>query len=203
MQGERAAAEVIDQASWRRDDDRRTAADGARLRAVGDAADDERGAEAAAEALCPSESLLGELARGRENEGGRARIAALAGAQALDERDHESGRLAGAGLRGTDDIASGKRRRDGRGLNRRRHSVISRTQRGAHCRGELKSFKRWGYGVVEFRVFSYRYCSVHVERVLSGKRGAPECRGEALRRVSGDRWRAYAHRDAADRRVER
>jgi hypothetical protein len=78
---------------------------GADLRAIGDAADDERCLEPGAEALRPAMDLLGELARRREHDRGAERPPAVA-AQALDDGNHEGRRLAGAGLRGADDVAA-------------------------------------------------------------------------------------------------
>ena len=60
--------------------------------------------------------LFGELARGHENEGPK-RARSAAARKPLENRQDERGRLAGAGLGGTDQIATGERQRDGFLLN--------------------------------------------------------------------------------------
>ena len=60
-------------------------------------------------------NLCGELARRREHQ--RARIASAAGAQLLQQRQRESGGLAGAGLRASEYVAAGENGGNGLGLD--------------------------------------------------------------------------------------
>ncbi len=63
--------------------------------------------------------LHGEFARGLEDEHAQRAVAP----ETLDDRERKRGRLAGAGLGGTDDIAAGENEGDGLRLNGRRRDL--------------------------------------------------------------------------------
>ena len=87
------------------------------LRLFGNTAEDDLRAQIAVLAVVGDalRDLRGELPRGREDE--RARIASTAGAELLQQRQREAGRLAGAGLRTREHVRSGEHCRDGLKLN--------------------------------------------------------------------------------------
>ena len=97
---ELAALEMVEQAARRGDDDIGAAVDLQRLRLEGDAADEQRDAEIVhlAQRLEGLAHLVGQFARGFEDQGARH---AGAGAALFEQRQHgqhEGGGLAGAGL---------------------------------------------------------------------------------------------------------
>ena len=140
---DRLPLEVIDHAPGRRDDDRGASPEGAHLRAVRHAADDQRGLEAGPELLGPAVDLLGELTRRREHDGAAAWPTTARGSpQPLDERDGEGRGLAGAGLRGADDVTTGEGGLDRAGLNRRRVHVPRVAERCAHRGREFELVER-------------------------------------------------------------
>ena len=74
--------------------------------------------------------LLGQLARGRDDEG--AHLTARAGVQALENRQHEGGRFAGAGLRQANDVLAGEHGRDAFELNGGGFGVAGGGNAGGH-----------------------------------------------------------------------
>ena len=103
----------VEQAAGRRDEDVAAMAGLVDLRLLGNAAEDDLRAQVAVLAVVGDalRNLRGELTRGRQHQ--RARIAAAAGAELLQQRQRETGRLAGAGLRAREHVAAGEYCRDG------------------------------------------------------------------------------------------
>ena len=100
---------VVEQAAGRGDDDLDAAAQRADLAAEPDAAVD--GGRADAAAGVGADRLLdlhGQLARRREDEDPDAAMARRAGREALEDRQHEGGRLAGAGLGAGEQVTAGE-----------------------------------------------------------------------------------------------
>ena len=111
--------EVIEQPSRRGDEQVQAAAQPARLRLHADPAEDDGAAQPQVAAVLPGRlhDLGGELARRRDHERAR-RSARPAAAQALQNRQQEGGRLAGAGLCAGNQVLSVERRRNGARLDR-------------------------------------------------------------------------------------
>ena len=119
-----AEAHVVEEPSGRRDDDLRAGAQRALLRAHVDAAHDghRREPDVVAERQRLLVDLQRQLARRREDE--RAELAVRRPAvQALQDRQEERRRLAGAGGRAADQVAAGQDHRDRLRLDRRRPGV--------------------------------------------------------------------------------
>ena len=113
----RRRAHVIHQAARRRDDDRDARAQCAILRVHRHAAIDRRAGDlrVVRQTLDRVFDLDGQLACGRENQRARASQLLVGHVeQAVQDRQHERDRLAGAGLRGRQHVVSGERvRNDG------------------------------------------------------------------------------------------
>ena len=110
------AAEEIAETAGSGDQHLRALTDGVQLGVFAQPAHDHGGFQAAA-ARHFGEGLIdldGELPRGAQHEG----ACPLLVCQPLDERQHESERLAGARLGGGDDVAAGKSRFNCKGLHR-------------------------------------------------------------------------------------
>ena len=110
---DRALLEIIEQAAGRGDKDVGAALELRFLFAVADAAIDDGGAEVA-EAGVVARGLVdlhGELAGGLEDEDPRTLGTVLL--EEREQREHERGGLAGAGLRGADDVLAGEDEREG------------------------------------------------------------------------------------------
>ena len=103
----------IHQAAGRRDQDVAAGAQLVDLRALADAAKDDLGTQVGV--LAVELRALGDLCRKlpRRRQDQRARLASLAGAQALQDRQHETGRLAGARLGACEHVTAGQHRRNG------------------------------------------------------------------------------------------
>ena len=116
---DRALADVVEQAAGGGDDDLGAAAQGADLGVEADAAvDGDRRIGASAVGADALLDLERELAgRGEDQRADAAAAVAAAGVQALDHRQHEGGRLAGAGLGAGEEVAAGEDERDGLGLD--------------------------------------------------------------------------------------
>ncbi len=123
------AAEEIVEAAGRSDHDFGALADGFQLRIFAQAADHGGGADAGSIGKLGEGfmDLQREFARGAKDYDARAARAGLRGVglgavaqQQFDHGQHKGQRLAGSGLRGGDQVASGEGRFDGKCLNRRR-----------------------------------------------------------------------------------
>ena len=114
-------ADVVEQAARRRDDDLGTGAQRADLRIEADAAVDGGRADGVLGAVGPDAllDLERELAgRGQDQRADDARAAGRTRRmEALEHRQHEGGRLAGAGLGAGEDVAAREDERDGLGLD--------------------------------------------------------------------------------------
>ncbi len=129
---ERALLEVVHDAARGADDDVDAAAQRTQLHAVRLPAVDGQHVHALEVGGIPLEGLAhlqGELTRGGEDE--RLRLLLLE-VELAEDGQREGGRLAGAGLREPDDVASLEQRRDRRGLDRRRVLVADVAQRLEH-----------------------------------------------------------------------
>ncbi len=106
------AIEEVFEAAGRRDDETHTATKRIELRAFGESADDQRDAHVALghELAVDLFNLHGELARGQQDECGD--LLALHLLQTLDDGQHEAEGFAGAGLRGSQNVAAFERGRD-------------------------------------------------------------------------------------------
>ncbi len=126
--------QVVEEAAGRRDDHVGALTEGALLRAHADAAEDARDAQAgvADEALRGLLDLRGELAGGREDQ--RARRAAPAAAETLQDRQEERGGLAAARRGGAEYVAAFEGGRDAGGLDGR-GGLVAEVARGAGERG--------------------------------------------------------------------
>ena len=112
------ALHVIEQPAGRRDHDVHAARERPGLRLHPHAAVDRRGAQVEVPPVRASalQHLLGELTRRDENQ--RPQGVTLAGRQALENRQHERGRLARPRLGGPDEIPAAEGERNGFLLNR-------------------------------------------------------------------------------------
>ena len=119
----RALAHVVEQAARTGHDDIDAAAQLRDLRLRAHAAIDGDAAQPglAAQRADGRMGLLGQFARGGQDE--RAHVAARAGQQPLQQRQHEGGGLAGAGLGQAHHVAPLRDQRDRLLLDRRRHAV--------------------------------------------------------------------------------
>ncbi len=129
---ERAAAEVVQRAAGRRDDDVHAALERAQLLAHRLAAVDRQhpDAQAAPVAVHRLGDLHRQLAgRHQDQAADRAPLAARA-ADAVQQRQREGGRLAGAGRGLAQHVAPGQQRRDRLALDRGRLLVAQRRQLG-------------------------------------------------------------------------
>ena len=131
---------VIEQASRRGDDDVDPAPQLRGLRAEADTAEERHRGERGMLAVGPDRrlDLCGEFARGDEDQAADGPAAAPGTRcgrlrQALEHRQHESRRLAGAGLRAGEEIATGEDGRNGLQLNGGGHR-IALVGNGAHQR---------------------------------------------------------------------
>ncbi len=125
VEAQRAAVEMVEQAAWRRHQDVDAARQGLRLLPDRNAAEHHGNGE-----LCVAPigleafgDLARELACRRENEGPAGswlRPARIGGGQALQDRQRERRRLAGAGLRDPAKVLAGENLRDGLRLDRGR-----------------------------------------------------------------------------------
>ena len=125
-QVDRALADVVEQAARGRDDDLGAVAQRADLRIEADAAVDRDRPDRLLVAVRPDALLdLERELTGRGEDQGADQATALgpAGVQALDHRQHEGRRLAGAGLGAGEEVAAGEDERDGLGLDRGRLGV--------------------------------------------------------------------------------
>ena len=118
---DQAAFEIVAETAGRGDDDFGSGLDVAQLVGFAHATDDHRSADAhafdeLAEGLI---DLNGEFAGGAEDEDFDG-LAARNGGESFDDGNRERKRLAGAGLRGGDDVAAGQQWRDGLRLDGRR-----------------------------------------------------------------------------------
>jgi len=120
---ERALAGEIEQPTRSGDKQITAGAQGLDLRLLAHAAEDHRRAQRAVAAVAAGAlgHLRGQLTRRSEHQ--RARRAPLRLAKPLQDRQHERRRLAGAGLRAREHVASGEHRRNGGALNRRRRGI--------------------------------------------------------------------------------
>ena len=140
-----ALVHQIEQAAWRRDQDIEAASQIVDLRLLTDAAEDHGAAQAEMPAVGAEilDDLDRELAGWRQDQ--RAHRAAAArhrvGAEALKDRQRESGGLAGAGLGDTEQIAALEEIGDGLRLDRRRLSVILGANRAEQRLGEAEIIK--------------------------------------------------------------
>ncbi len=129
-EGEVAALDHVEQAARRGDDEVDAAAHRFHLRLVGHAAVD--GYDVLAGVLAAGASdfvdLGAELARGGDHEGAHA----LAAPEALQDGQHEGGRLAGAGLGAADDVAAVDDLGDGLFLDGGRRVVTERVDGVEH-----------------------------------------------------------------------
>ena len=120
-QVDRPLTEVVEQAAGRRDDDLRAGAQRADLRVEADAAIDRRGADRVLGAVGPDALLDLERELAGRGEDQRTDDARAAGGsrrvEALQHRQHEGGRLAGAGLGAGEDVAALEDERDRLGLD--------------------------------------------------------------------------------------
>jgi hypothetical protein len=112
----------VDQPAWGGDQDVDSSFQGPHLLADRDAAERGRHGQArkAAVGLCAVGDLGRELARRREDQhaaGGRTRHS-VGSRQTVDRREHERRRLAGAGLRDSEQVAATQKLRDGLSLDR-------------------------------------------------------------------------------------
>ncbi len=118
---ERALLREIEQAPGGRDENVAARAQRGDLRVDADAAEDLIGAQA--QVLAVAARAVGDLgcefARRREHERARRGACRGLGAEKLQDRQHESGGFAGAGLRAREDIAAREHRRDRLRLNGR------------------------------------------------------------------------------------
>ena len=105
--------------------------------------------------------LLGQLACRRDDQ--RTGLSAWAGEQLVKYRQHEGGGLAGAGLRGSDDVITGEYGRDGSRLNRRGCDVA--------CAGDTREQTRVQFKRSETQGESF---SDGVERMSGDRRWAQE-----------------------------
>ncbi len=117
-QVDRALLGEIEQAARRRDQEVATVAKRVDLRVDAHAAEHDDGAQVEIFAVGPRVlgDLCGELARGREHQGAR-RTVGNAPVELRENRQHERGGLARAGLRAREHIAVGEHGRDGLGLD--------------------------------------------------------------------------------------
>ena len=138
-----ARVEMIDQAPRRRHQHVEPARQRADLRAVRHAAEDDGDVErqAGREVAEALRDLAGEFARRGEHENARpaARRGPLVGDEAVEDRQREGRRLAGAGLGDADQVASVHQDGNGLSLNRGRLGVAHLGQRGHERRGEAEA----------------------------------------------------------------
>ena len=132
-QAEGPLVDEVEQAARRRDEDVETARDGAHALAVGNAAEDhaDRQPHELAVGVGAGGDLRCKLARRRKHQHtDLARLRDVArGREAVERRQHEGRRLAGAGLRNAEEIAAGQDGRDGLALDRGGVGVIFRRER--------------------------------------------------------------------------
>ena len=133
-----AAIELVEQAARRGDQDVDAALQQAFLFLEAHAADQQRHGQLQVFAILLEAlgNLCGEFARRAENETARHAGTGAAFRQAVDHRQHESGRLAGAGLGDAGDVAATENMRDGFGLNRGRDLVARLVQGLEDVRGK-------------------------------------------------------------------
>ena len=128
IETQRPAVEMVDQAAWRRHQDVDAARQRLDLGAARDAAENHGAREVQMPAIGPE--ALGDLARelaGRRQDQGAAapRLGtAPRRGEALEHRQREGRRLAGARLRDAAEVLAGKDMRDGLRLDRRRRDVL-------------------------------------------------------------------------------
>ncbi len=117
----------IEQSAGGRDQNIAAAAQSADLRVDAHAAEHLVGAQLHVLAIVARalSHLRGKLPGGRQHQrtGRAARAMRLIGCEALQDRQHETGGLAGAGLGASEDIAAGKHRGNGLNLNGGRRVV--------------------------------------------------------------------------------
>ena len=163
--GERAVAalQMIEQAAGGGGEDIHAAAKIVLLFAVADAAVDDRHAEVGelGEFLERFLDLQRELACGLEDEAAQLSV----GAEALDDREREGGGLAGAGLRGTNDVAALEHNGDRLRLDGRRRDVAHLL----HPEGERVAQAERGEGGVHLRdIHGHLGFDVSGARVVEG-----------------------------------
>ena len=138
-----ARVEMIDQAPRRRHQHVEPARQRADLRAVRHAAEDDGDVErqAGREVAEALRDLAGEFARRGEHENARpaARRGPLVGDEAVEDRQREGRRLAGAGLGDADQVASVHQDGNGLSLNGGRLGVAHLGQRGHERRGKAEA----------------------------------------------------------------
>ena len=138
-----ARVEMVEQTPRRRHQHVEALGQRADLRAVRHAAEDDGDVErqAGREVAEALGDLAGEFARRREHENARpaARRRLLVGDQAVEDRQREGRRLAGAGLGDADQVASLHQDGNGLGLDRGRLGVAHLGQRGDERRGKAEA----------------------------------------------------------------
>ena len=136
---QRAAAQVVEDAAGRADDEMHTLLQRDELAADALAAVD-RHAAAGRRSATSLRGLLGDLhdqfARRREDE--RLRAGRFVLVPPVEERQQERGGLAGAGLGLADHVAAVEGVRDQGGLNRRRRGILDALERGEHALGQMQ-----------------------------------------------------------------
>ena len=143
---ERAALEMVDDATGRADDDVHAAAQAGELRAIGLAAVDRQHVETFQVRRIALEGLGHldrEFARRRQHEGLRL---ALGQIERVEHGQGERGRLAGAGLRLAKHVAAGQQERDGLRLDRRWGFVADFDEHALQRFGQGEIAERGGIG---------------------------------------------------------
>ena len=134
-----ALADVVEEPAGAGDHDLGAGAQGLQLRPEADAAVDGDAAQPRLSAQVGEGlvDLLGQLARGRDDQGAHAAARALF--EALQDGKREGGRLAGAGLGQAHDVAAGHDGRDRLFLDGRRFTIAERGYARRKARAEVET----------------------------------------------------------------